>query len=80
MAPAEIRILTQRKPFRPFRIVTSDGTVYEVRHSDLVMIGLSSVVVGYPSEQDPHSYERADIVSMRHIIRLEPEQEAVAEA
>jgi hypothetical protein len=80
MAPADIRILTQRKPFRPFRIVTSDGTVYEVRHPDLVMIGLSSVVIGYPSEQDPHSYERADIVSLRHIIRLEPEQEAVAEA
>jgi|YelNatPaOPRAMG01_1025707.scaffolds.fasta_scaffold554537_1 hypothetical protein len=43
MAPADIRILTQRKPFRPFRIVTSDGTVYDVRHPDLVMIGLSSM-------------------------------------
>jgi hypothetical protein len=80
MVPADIRILVQRKPFRPFRVVTSDGTIYEVRHPDLVMIGLSSVAIGYPSAQDPHSYERMDIVSLRHIVRLEPEQEAVTEA
>jgi hypothetical protein len=80
MAPADIRNLVQRKPFRPFRIVTSDGTIYEVRHPDLVMIGLASIIIGYPSEQDPHSYSRWDIVSLRHIVRLEPEQEAVTEA
>jgi hypothetical protein len=79
MAPADIRSLTQRKPFVPFRIITSDGTVYEVRHPDLVMIGIASVVIGYPSEQDPQAYSRYDIVSLRHIVRLEPEQEAVAE-
>jgi hypothetical protein len=44
------------------------------------MIGLASVVIGYPSAQDPQSYERMDIVSLRHIVRLEPEQEAVTEA
>ncbi|HZY87660.1 MAG TPA: hypothetical protein VFE78_22670 [Gemmataceae bacterium] len=79
MAPADIRNLTQRKPFIPFRLVTSDGTMYEVRHPDLVMIGLSSVLIGYPSEQDPQAYSRYDIVSMRHIVRLEPEQQAIAE-
>jgi hypothetical protein len=78
MAPADIRNLVQRKPFTPFRVVTSDGTVYEVRHPELVMIGLSSVAIGYPSEQDPLSYERMDIVSLRHIVRWEPEQQAVA--
>lgn len=80
MAPADIRMLTKRKPFSPFRIVTSDGTVYEVRHPDLVMVGLSSVIIGYPSEEDPEVYSRSDIVSLRHIVRLEPEQEAIAEA
>ncbi len=80
MAPADIRNLVQRKPFAPFRIVTSDGTVYEVRHPELVMTGLASVIIGYPSEQDPHSYSRWDVVSLPHIVRLEPEQEAVTEA
>lgn len=80
MSPADIRILTQRKPFIPFRILTSDGTFYEVRHPDLVMIGLSSVAIGYPSERDPHSYEKMDIVSLRHIVRLEPEEQPIVEA
>lgn len=80
MSSADIRILTQRKPFVPFRIVTSDGTIYEVRHPDLVMTGLSSVIIGYPSERDPHSFERADYVSLRHIVRLEPQEQAIAEA
>lgn len=80
MAPADIRNQVQRRPFLPFRVVTSNGTIYEVRHPDLVMIGLASVVIGYPSAQDPHSYERMDIVSLRHIVRLEPEPEAVTEA
>ena len=80
MAPADIRNLTQRKPFIPFRVVTSDGTHYEVRHPDLVMIGLSSVAIGYPSERDPHSYEKMDIISLRHIVRLEPEEQAIVEA
>jgi len=80
MTPADIRVWKRRTPFIPFRIVTSDGAVYEVRHPNLVMIGLASVIIGYPSEQDPHIYSRWDIVSMRHIVRLEPEQEVIAEA
>jgi hypothetical protein len=79
MAPADIRNWLHHRPFAPFRIVTSDGTVYEVRHPDLVMTGLASVIIGYPSEQDPESYSRWDVVSLRHIVRLEPEEEAIAE-
>jgi hypothetical protein len=78
VAPADIRNLVNRRPFTPFRIITSDGTVYEVRHPDLVMTGLASVIIGYPSEQDPESYSRWDVVSLRYIIRLEPEAEPVA--
>jgi hypothetical protein len=80
MAPADIRNMVHRRPFTPFRIITSDGTVYEVRHPDLVMTGLASVIIGYPSEQDPNAYSRWDVVSLRHIVRLEPEEEAIAEA
>jgi hypothetical protein len=58
----------------PFKIITSDGTTYQVNHRDLIMVGMSSVVIGYPSDRPPHAYERYDIVSMRHIIRLEPKE------
>jgi hypothetical protein len=66
---------TRRRPFVPFRVVSSDGTVYEVPHPDLIMVGLSSVVIGYPSEEQPHAYSRIDVMSLRHVVRLEPEEE-----
>ncbi len=72
MAPADFHALLRARPFVPFRIVTPEGTTYEVRHWELCMVGLASVVVGYPSPDDPATYNRYDIVSMRHIDRLEP--------
>lgn len=78
MAPADIRSLLQARPFRPFRIVTTDGTIYEVLHPELVMLGLGSCIIGYPSPQMPWAYDRYDIVSLRHIIRLEPVAEAAS--
>jgi hypothetical protein len=73
MSTNDVLNMTRRQPFMPFRIVTTDGTIYEVRHPDLVMVGLSSLIVGYPSEQEPHAFSRWDVVSLRHVIRLEPE-------
>lgn len=72
MSAADFYALTRRQPFVPFRIVTSDGTVYEIRHPDMVLVTLSSIVVAYPAQQDPHAYGRYDIVSLRHVVRLEP--------
>jgi hypothetical protein len=80
MAPAEILALLRARPFVPFRIVTSDGTTYEVRHPDLVMVGIATAVIGYPDKSTPGAYERFDIVSMRHIVRLEPEARPVEQA
>jgi hypothetical protein len=74
MSTNDLLNLTRRRPFVPFRIVTSDGTVYEVPHPDLIMVGLSSVIIGYPSDQEPHAYSRWDVVSLRHVIRLEPHE------
>ena len=56
----------------PFRIVTTDGTTYDVRHPELVMVAMGSAVVGYPDATEPAVAARYDTVSMRHIIRLEP--------
>jgi hypothetical protein len=80
MSPADIRNLTQTRPFRPFRIVTSDGTIYEVRHPELVMFGMGSLVIGYAHPTTPWMYERFDIVSLRHIVRLEPIEPQQTEA
>lgn len=72
MAPADIRPLLRARPFAPFRVITSDGTACEVRHPELVMMGMGSVVIGYASPASPDVYETYDIVSLRHIVRMEP--------
>lgn len=75
MSTRDFLDLLHRKPFVPFRIITSDGTVYEVAHPELVMPGLSSVIIGYPLPQEPHAYSHYDVVSLRHVVRLEPREE-----
>lgn len=69
MPPTELLTCPRRRPFDPFRIVTADGTCYEVRHPDRVIVGLGSVHIGYPNESGLAT--RTDIVATRHITRLE---------
>ena len=52
--------------------MTSDGTSYEIRHPELVMVAVGSAVIGYPTRGSPMTMARYDIVSMLHIVRLEP--------
>jgi hypothetical protein len=77
MSVNEVRSLLHRRPFVPFRIVTSDGTVYQVPHPDLVFVSLAALVIGYPAPNQPEVADRFDIVSLRHVVRLEPRPEAV---
>jgi hypothetical protein len=42
----EIRKLVERKPFRPFRLHISDGTVHVVAAPDLVLVTRHTIVVG----------------------------------
>ncbi len=69
MPPVELLTCLRRRPFEPFRIVTSGGTTCEIRHPDMVIVGVASVHIGYPNESGLAT--RIDIVATRHIVRLE---------
>jgi hypothetical protein len=71
MSASELLSVLRAKPFRPVRLCMSDGTIYEVRHPDLVIVALGTAVVGYPSPDFPGAAARYDIVSLRHIVRIE---------
>jgi hypothetical protein len=73
----DVLIQLRRRPFAPFRIVTTDGTVYEVQHPELVLPTLGCLYIGYPAPGQPDVADRLDVVSLRHVIRLEPRPEAV---
>lgn len=62
----------RERPFRPFRLVLTEGTVYEVRHPELFMLGKRSVVIGVPSHPTETVYDRTAMVDLFHIVRLEP--------
>jgi hypothetical protein len=62
----------RERPFRPFRLVLTEGTVYEVRHPELFMLGNRSVVIGLPRHPTETTYERTTMVDLFHIVRLEP--------
>jgi hypothetical protein len=75
MTSADFLLLRRRQPFVPFRVITTDGTCYEVRHPGLLMVGLESLLIGYPASGRPGVYEHVDIVSLGDVVRLEPEGE-----
>lgn len=62
-----IRELLRRQPFRPFRLVLSNGETYDVVHPEFVMFTKSGVVVGYPDS------DRISICDLLHIASIETE-------
>jgi hypothetical protein len=65
-------------PFRPFRLYLSDGGTFEIRHPELLMVGLHSAVIGVmdqhgndgAGERYPR-VERFTTVDLLHITRIE---------
>ena len=75
MPPADLLQRLRANPFRPFRIVMADGTTYDIRHRDFVMVGVGSALVGLPADENVELYRVAHQISLRHINRLEPLEE-----
>jgi hypothetical protein len=53
MANEELREILRRSPFEPFRLVMTDGTAYDIRHPDLLMVGRRSIIVGLTGDPAP---------------------------
>jgi hypothetical protein len=62
----------RRQPFERFRIHLSDGTAYEIRHPEVILVGRSTFTMAVGASGEPQlPYERTDTVSLLHITRLE---------
>jgi hypothetical protein len=73
MPPADLLQALRKRPFEPFRIQVSDASTYDVRHPELVMVGLGSAVIGIPAAgQVSPLYERFETVDLRHVVKLIP--------
>jgi hypothetical protein len=45
MRPEDIKTHVKAEPFQPFRIHLSNGSYYDVRHPEMIMVGASEVVI-----------------------------------
>ena len=69
----DILELLSKKPFEPFRIHLADGTVYEIRHPELIMVGKRSAIIGLKASEGTRPvYDRYETISLLHVTRLEP--------
>jgi hypothetical protein len=76
MMPEALRDMLRKQPFKPFRLVMSDGAGFEVRHPDLLWVGQWSAHVGLTGDPGKTFFERSVEVELNHVIRIEPLQPA----
>jgi hypothetical protein len=73
-----LEVLRQR-PFRPFRIHLTDGTTYDIRHPEMMVVGRSTALVFFPpAGMSLPALDRYDTIALLHITRLEPVESAAA--
>jgi hypothetical protein len=72
MTPEELRDTARRQPFLAFRVVMTDGAVFDIRHPDLIWVGRRSAMIGLTGQPGQEFYERSVQVALLHVIRLEP--------
>lgn len=75
MQPVELLQRLRAQPFRPFRLVMADGTSYDIRRRDFLMVDLGSAVIGMPADENEDLYQVTHQISLQHVIRLEPLEE-----
>jgi len=58
-------------PFRPFRIITTNGETYDIRHREGFILTPTYLTVGLLPGPGAVAYERTTTLDLFHIVRLE---------
>jgi len=61
----------QQRPFVPFRTYLTDGSIYDLRHPELIMVGKRTAVVGVTSNPQQKHFDHLVDVDLLHIVRVE---------
>jgi len=72
MRPAEIQKQVKTQPFVPMRIHLSDGSHYDIRHPEMVIVSHTVVSVAVYGKDDTSLPENVIFCDPIHITRLEP--------
>ena len=60
------------EPFRPFRVHTASGRIFEVRHPEFVAVGRSTLKVYVPPQNDPDGPLKWEELSLMLIESIAP--------
>jgi hypothetical protein len=71
MRPEELTEVLHRQPFVPFRIHTTIGKTYDIRHPELVWVRRQCADIALDPDRQTHVIEHSDRVSLLHIVRIE---------
>ncbi len=63
------------QPFRPFRVILTNGHAHEVRHSEFFMLLPGTAIIGHPDAAAGN--DLFTIVDLSHIAELQPLASAV---
>lgn len=72
MRPNEIQKQLKAQPFVPMRIHISDGSHYDIRHPEMVIVSHMVISVAVYEGTDTSMPERVILCDPVHITRLEP--------
>lgn len=71
MSPHDIRDFLRQRPFRAFRIHTSEGQSYDVHHPDEALVLATRVIVPDKSTGDGDFFQSDQHLALAHILRIE---------
>lgn len=67
----DIQARLREQPFRPLRLIATEGLRYEIHHPDLVFVGQRDLMIGYASPDRPTVYDRVVRVAIVHLVGIE---------
>jgi hypothetical protein len=71
MRAEELLELLRKRPFVPLRLHMTDGTTYDIRHPDNILVLRQRVDIGVPVAPGEGVMERVDHCSLLHVVRVE---------
>lgn len=71
MRAEEFRQLLSARPFSPLRVHRTDGTTYDIRHPEQVLVSRQRIDIGLPPSAGTGVFERIEHCSLLHVVRVE---------
>ncbi|MGH7173587.1 MAG: hypothetical protein ACRELG_25170 [Gemmataceae bacterium] len=72
MTRSDLLARLRQKPFRPFRLLVSEGGVYDVRHPESIMVARDHAIVGVSKDPEQDFHDSTVMIDLYHVVSLEP--------